>query len=255
MQSELPIFSKDGYAAVLRNALDKGFSFIRFNEMNTTTPGQKYCLMRHDIDISLKCALEMAEIENTYDVKATYFFMLRSPAYNLFSRYAFEVLSRIRELGHEIALHFDAAHPGVKKTEIIRCITQEADTISELTGVTIQTVSFHQPSGEILTGDLLVPGLINTYNKHQLGGWYYTSDSNRVWKEHNALSVFNSDYPKVQLLIHPIWWIYSDIGIDDAWNNALKDNFYIMQKQFLETERAYGYFRMINLENEGGNRK
>jgi hypothetical protein len=42
-----------------------------------------------------------------------------------------------------------------------------------------------------------------------------------------------------------------DVFIEDAWNSALKDNFYIMQKQFLETEGAYGYFRKISFENAG----
>jgi hypothetical protein len=249
MQSKLPVFSKNGYAAVLKSALNKGFSFIWFSEMNGVIKDSKYCLMRHDIDTSLKCALEMAELENVLGVRSTYFFMLRSPAYNLFSRYAFDVLNRIKELGHEIGLHFDAAHPTVINKDIKKAVLSETQILSNLIERTIHSVSFHQPSRIILEGDLLIPGLLNTYNKEQMKDWYYTSDSNRVWKQHNAFSVYKDpQHSKIQILIHPIWWMNEDVFIEDAWNSALKDNFYIMQKQFLETEGAYGPERIFLIE-------
>lgn len=191
----------------------------------------------------------MAEIENSFDIKATYFFMLRSPAYNLFSRNAFSVLNRIKELGHEIALHFDAAHPAILNNDIVSTIKAEADILSYLANDTVHSVSFHQPSARILEGNLFIPGLVNTYNKQQMKDWYYTSDSNRVWKAHNALSVFNvGTYDKIQILIHPIWWIYEHTAIEDAWDNAVLDNIYIMQQQFLDTEGAYGSRREYKIK-------
>ncbi len=245
-----PIFSHQGYTDVLTNAKDLHYQFIRFDERELIdTNNGRYCLMRHDIDTSLKCAFEMAQIEHSLGVKSTFFFMLRSPAYNLFSRYAFEVLNGVKEMGHEIALHFDAAHPAVHENTIVEHVKKEADILASLTGTPINTVSFHQPSPFILQGDLLIPGIVNTYNKNQMSGWYYCSDSNRVWKEHNAFSVFDVEkYDRIQILVHPIWWICEDKVIEDAWNHAIKDNFYIMQEQFLATEAAYGYKREILLK-------
>lgn len=250
MQQRLPVFSKQGYADVLANARSKGYAFTCFGEMNTLAAGNgKYCLMRHDVDTSLKCALEMAEIEQVQGIRATYFFMLRSPAYNLFGRYAFHVLNRIRAMGHEIALHFDAAHPVVAGKNLAEEVVSELTILSGLVGEKIHAVSFHQPSPSILKGDTLVPGVINTYHKEQMQGWYYTSDSNRIWKEHNALSVFDcQQYQRIQILVHPIWWICEEPVIEDAWDHAVTDNFYIMQQQFLDTEAAYGTARSFTVK-------
>lgn len=239
---QLPAFSPQGYSAILKHARAEGFSFITFSEKEKVKgSNKKWCLMRHDVDTSLKCALEMGEIEAEQGLRATYFLMLRSPAYNLFSRYAFNVINRLKELGHEIALHFDAAHPAAIDRNINDTVLEDVRTLSLLSNVEVKTVSFHQPSSDILKGDLKIESLINTYNKSQMEGWYYCSDSNRVWKEHNAISVFEEDrYSKVQILIHPIWWMYSDRLIEDAWDKAIVDNFRIMQQQFLDTEGAYG---------------
>jgi hypothetical protein len=248
MASQKPKFSREGYIEVLNHAISERFLFRTFNEKDEIVSDNKYCLMRHDIDTSLKCALEMAEIEYSKNIRATYFFMLRSPAYNLFSRYAYHVLHRIVGMGHEIALHFDAAHPTVEGRDLIHSVLEDVNTLSRLISSKVTTVSFHQPSKEILRGDLSIPGITNTYNKDQMSGWYYASDSNRIWKEHTALSVFSDNkYQKVQVLTHPIWWIYDDELIEDAWDKAIVDNFYIMQQQFLDTEGAYGPKRIFNL--------
>ncbi len=244
MQKRQPTFSKQGYTDVLTNAQLLGYRFIGFGDMHVANDDNKYCLMRHDVDTSLKCALEMSEIEYSLGIKATYFFMLRSPGYNLFGRYAYQVLSRIKEMGHEIALHFDAAHPAVDGKHLVKEVESELGILSRLSGQKIHAVSFHQPSPFILKGDTLIPGVVNTYNKEQMQEWYYTSDSNRVWKEHNALSVFDCmQYQRIQILVHPIWWICEEPIIEDAWDHAVTDNFYIMQQQFLDTEGAYGSAR------------
>ena len=243
MQTQLPIFSKAGYTNVLQNAQNNGYSFICFGEKDDLADDRKYCLMRHDIDTSLKCALEMAEIEFANNIRSTYFFMLRSPAYNLFGRYAHMVLDRIKNMGHEIALHFDAEHPAITGKELVTAVEAEVQTLSGLAEQAIHAVSFHQPSEKILKGDTNIPGIINTYHKEHMKGWHYTSDSNRVWKEYNALTVFENDFNKIQILVHPIWWMYDDKLVEDVWDKAVRDNFYIMQQQFFDTEGAYGVKR------------
>jgi hypothetical protein len=190
----------------------------------------------------------MAKLENSQEIVSTYFFMLRSPAYNLLGRYAFYVLSEIKKMGHEIALHFDGMHPSVLQKGLLNSVNHELNILSNLVEQEISTVSFHQPSLEILKGDTYIPSKINTYNKEQFRGWSYLSDSNRIWKEHNCISIFSDiGIRKIQMLIHPIWWIKDSPVIEDAWDRALEENFYIMQKQFIETERAFGPERKIQL--------
>jgi hypothetical protein len=248
MKNILPEFSTKGYLDVLRCGKDHDYQFILFKDKNKVIEESKYCLIRHDIDISLSCALEMAKLENSQEIVSTYFFMLRSPAYNLLGRYAFYVLNEIKKMGHEIALHFDGVHPAVLQKGLLQSIDHELNILSNLAEQEISSVSFHQPSVEILKGETYIPGKINTYNKEQFRGWNYLSDSNRIWKEHNGISVFaDTSIRKIQLLIHPIWWIKDNPVIEDAWDRALEENFYIMQKQFVETERAFGIERKIQL--------
>ena len=67
--------------------------------------------LRHDVDLSLAAAVQMAELEAARGVSATYFLMTRSVFYNLASREGERALARLRELGHRVGLH--AVHPHV----------------------------------------------------------------------------------------------------------------------------------------------
>jgi len=58
--------------------------------------------------------------------------------------------------------------------------------------------------------------------------------------------MFKKCYPKnLQILIHPMWWVYSDETTGEVWNKVIKSNFYESQNQLLETERAFGEKRNI----------
>ena len=61
------------------------------------------------MDFSPERALELATIEHEMGVKSTYFLLMHSPFYNLFEKQNFEMFCKIRELGHDLALHFDFA--------------------------------------------------------------------------------------------------------------------------------------------------
>jgi hypothetical protein len=244
------LFCPDGYLSVLRNAMSCEYAFVTYGEMAQCAgvPGRR-CLLRHDVDVSLVFALEMARLEASSGVRSTYFFMLRSPAYNLMTRHAHRVLAEIVSLGHEVGIHFDAEHPSVDRNNLAACVYQEVDVLSKLAGATIHAVSFHQPSPYILQGTVYIDGLINTYNAVQMQGWYYLSDSNRQWKTaDNAQTIFErTDLTRIQLLIHPMWWMCDEPDVGAVWDSAMVSNFEVMQRQFLETERAYGGRRSMFL--------
>ena len=50
--------------------------------------------LRHDVDISLKKALEMAEVEATRKLHSTYYILLSSPYYNALSPENLEKISK-----------------------------------------------------------------------------------------------------------------------------------------------------------------
>ena len=62
-------------------------------------------LLRHDVDLSLDAAVQLAELEHEEGAAATYFLMTESVFYNLASTEGEQVLERLRELGHRVGLH------------------------------------------------------------------------------------------------------------------------------------------------------
>lgn len=47
-------------------------------------------------------------------------------------------------------------------------------------------------------------------------------------------------YPKIQVLIHPIWWMACGNDTEEKFISAIKCNFEQEQEQVVNTERAYG---------------
>ena len=103
-------FSLDGYSELLSTFKERGYSFRGFEEIDTNcTQGHPFLVLRHDIDLSLRPALEIARIEHAQGVQATYFVLLCSPFYNVFSRSNAEIMLQIHRYGHQIATHIDLA--------------------------------------------------------------------------------------------------------------------------------------------------
>tara|TARA_B110000037_G_C16983305_1_gene449956 strand:+ start:48 stop:785 length:738 start_codon:yes stop_codon:yes gene_type:complete len=240
-------FSKDGYERLLKTALRNKYEFVFFNS-NSTNEFQ--CKLRHDVDVNIQLALEMAIIEASLGVQSTYFVMLRSPVYNLFSRENDRAIGKIFRLGHQIGLHYDEGfYPKTKSLQSL--VNAEAKIITANFEHDIEVVSFHQPSIEIISGKKTISNFKNTYSLADMNNFHYLSDSNKVWKE-NPLDCFeNKTYRKIQLLIHPIWWM-TDIekSTERLWSEALIKNFEVTQEQLLSTERAYGAKKTMILKSD-----
>src|SRR5438105_3391311 len=98
-------FDLDHYAELLEAARAGGFRWARFDH----PPAEHDLFLRHDVDLSLEGALDMARIEHDLDVHATYFLMTESVFYNLQSKAGERTIRQLRNWGHAIGLH--AIHP------------------------------------------------------------------------------------------------------------------------------------------------
>lgn len=245
-------FSQDSYESLLRALNSSGYRFLAFSEVASVSPADRVCLMRHDVDISMDFAVDMARTEYSQGVRATYFLMLRSPMYNLMSRHCLAAVRELLDFGHEIALHFDAGCPSEVGISIEDDIRFELDILSGLVGSSVCAFSLHQPTEEVIRQRIAISGVINTYHPDQLAGFKYISDSNRRWREENPYQLIAADVPRVQLLIHPIWWMCEAPHTSDCWNRAIERNFISEQKQLLETERAYGAERAVRVLSLSG---
>jgi hypothetical protein len=170
------------YRELLEAAHAGGYRFAYFDH----PPEAGELLLRHDVDLSLEAALQMAELEAEGDVVATYFLMTRSEFYNLDSPSGEAAIERLRSLGHRVGLH--ALWPQVDHD-------QRLDSV----------LAWHNPEPEYMREP--VEGLTNV----MAAPWadVYRSDSNQHWRQgcpHEELAA--GAFERLQLLTHPEIWVY-----------------------------------------------
>jgi hypothetical protein len=239
-------FTLNSYSTMLKVGLESGYKFKSFG-MARDASTDLICLLRHDVDADVSAALEMAKIEEALGVKSTYFFMTRSPIYNLMARGNHRAVKEILALGHWIGLHYDQGFDPMSGHTTEEWIEFEAAMIERMFGMKIEAVSFHQPGEAVLQGSVSTGKRINTYSKSHLPGFHYLSDSNRCWRNMHPTEEFaRKHFSRIQLLIHPMWWVYGEEKTTYAvWDKAVESNFVQAQKQFMATEGAYGGARKI----------
>lgn len=199
-------FSLEGYADLVRAFLAAGYRFVGFD----SEPAPKTVIMRHDIDFDLAQAARMADIERQLGVTATYFFLLRTEMYNLFSSSGTDHVRAIIAGGHEAGLHFDArAYADISAPSMRAAVHAEMEAIARWFGVDARYLSFHRPAPALLEdteGKLTAPyrhAYQSVYSRERM----YMSDSQGGWRYGHPLDsdAFKSGAP-MQILIHPVWW-------------------------------------------------
>ncbi len=184
----------------------KNYAFSGYSQYPQS---EKCVILRHDIDFSLRKALELARIENAKDVRATYFVLLSTNFYNVFSRGSYEMLMEVMDLGHSIGLHFDEKRYDIVDSKSLNLyINNEKHILEELLGESITAVSMHRPSKWILESNVKLEGIINTYSDCFFKDFKYLSDSRMLWRE-DVLGIIEKDqHDRLHILTHPFW--YSD---------------------------------------------
>ncbi|HLG07556.1 MAG TPA: hypothetical protein VI409_02670 [Gaiellaceae bacterium] len=172
------------YREILEAAHAGGYRFRSFGE----GPERGDLFLRHDIDLSLDAALQMAELESELEAPATYLLMAESVFYNLASSEGVAAIERLRELGHAVGLH--AVYPKVE-------LDDRFDPV----------VSWHNPKPEYMSAR--IPGATNVYAEPYFSPPTYRSDSNQHWRSgcpHEELR--GGGFPWLQVLVHPEIWVY-----------------------------------------------
>lgn len=165
-------------------------------------------ILRHDVDQSLSQAVKLAELEAEEGVRSTWFVLLRTEFYNVFSKAGTEALRHIRSLGHEIGLHFDEASyaPALGPDEVVQNIIKECGLLSALLETRVSTVSMHRPSKSTLEADFQIPGIVNSYGKTFFRNFKYLSDSRRRWREPVLDIIRSGEFDRLHILTHAFWY-------------------------------------------------
>jgi hypothetical protein len=202
-------FSYGYYASLLAACAER----YRLRPLRDFTPpaegAEPTIYIRHDIDLCLDAAVELAEREAAQGVSTTYMFIPTSPLYDIASSEGAAKLRRVQELGHEVAIHFDVATSGVDDPEdrelLLSRIDEQCAMISDVTGQAVPSVSFHRPLAIFLQGPDHLGDRVNAYSTTLMQ--FYRSDSGGRWRSGDPLPDFAAcTAPVAQLLTHPIWW-------------------------------------------------
>ena len=204
-------FSYSHYREILSKALKEDYSFVTFDQCKRL-PRTKQIVLRHDVDVSLDHAVKMAQIEHHMGIKSTYFLMLHSRFYNLLDEKSLELVQRFVELGHEIGYHYDLEILGRKPAKILPI---EVAFVSSIIGVPISVVALHNPTFQ---RQRFKSPKNDAYSDQFFRRLKYVSDSLQLWREGCLCHQLNR-HPRIQALIHPIWW--SNSG--KHWREILRD--------------------------------
>ena len=200
-------FTLCNYRRLVELSKKNGFEFISFTDKYIEN--RKEVLWRHDVEFEPDIALKMAMIENELGVKASYFFQLHSPYYNLFDEYYSKVFHKIKDLGHYCGLHFDCRYWGVSdEKQLDRFIALDCQYLESNLNININTFSFHNTTP--FTQRCLeykYGGLINVYSSYFKEKYNYCGDSLGYWRFDRLEDVLNDKNIKhLQVLTHDANW-------------------------------------------------
>lgn len=200
-------FTLANYERLVALAVEKGFKFISYTD--AFVPERKEILWRHDVEFEPDTALKMAEIEHRLGARATYFFQIHSPYYNIFDPHYTEVLHTIRALGHCVGLHFDSHYYGINdEAQLNKYIELDRAYFETVFGVKIDTFSFHNTTPFTQScQEYKYGGLINVYSSFFKEHYNYCGDSLGYWRFDRLEDVLNEEsIMHLQVLTHDANW-------------------------------------------------
>lgn len=220
------------YVDFIKKFVDKGYNFAKYGD-DSYVNGQ--VIFRHDIDVDLKKALEMAIIEEKIQIYTTYFVLVTSPLYNPLTKENRQIIKEIKNIGHSIGLHFNQTIYNKPTYKIF----EEVQILERIVGEQVKILSLHQSNDMSFiydqktdvreSKDVVNPkpfGIEITNSAKYSKMMKYFSDSNGIFKEDIFSSPEFKERKPLQVLTHPIWWMVEGTNFD-----VLKTLFEMKKKQ------------------------
>lgn len=205
------VTSYRAYRKLIRDLKTAGYRFLSFPQaFEAVEKDEPFVLMRHDIDFDLPLARAMAEVEAEEGIASTYFYMVRTEHYHVFSAEGSQEIRRTLDLGHHLGLHFDCASydADMLPTALAEACGREAEMLETWFGHQVEIVSYHRPDRRILTGDPAYSApRPHTYMPFFQERMQYVSDSQGLWRHgHPTDSPAFHERRPLHILVHPVWW-------------------------------------------------
>jgi len=202
--SDFSDFTVEAYRSMLVSLRDRGYTAAGLGDR----PSGRHVILRHDVDISLHRARDIAGVEAQEGFQSTYFLMPRGRYYSLTEPECFDLVQQISGLGHEIGLHFDTGTEQWSAEGLGAAISREQRFLERLVGQPIGSVSYHNPdmSNALQFNDDKIAWLHNAYSAALKRDYVYSSDSNGYWRFKPMPEVIAAGHDRLYLLTHPEWW-------------------------------------------------
>ena len=210
------MFNLASYQELLTKVKNLNYSFD-----NSNSKSQSKFYLRHDVDFDLLSVLPMAKVEHENDVMATYFVMMTNPIYSIMDSENIQAIHLLKELGHQVGLHFDSSKYG--KHEIKKALEFEVDVLEKILDVKIDAFSQHQPTLNKYF-QLELEDLQDINQSLSSNQYKYLSDSCMSPRE--DWGTFFGMQQNVQLLIHPEFWTLNCADLrefEEKYANLLVD--------------------------------
>ncbi|MCF8261095.1 MAG: hypothetical protein K9J12_09995 [Melioribacteraceae bacterium] len=100
-------FTKSTYKSFLGELQKRGYffasleSYLKNEHSKVFSSTHPNSIIRHDVDRLPQNSLKLAQIENSFGIKGTYYFRVVPESYDL------EIMQKIANLGHEIGYHYE----------------------------------------------------------------------------------------------------------------------------------------------------
>jgi hypothetical protein len=211
-------FSFAFYRHLIERAIEHGYRVTSFEHYDPAA--EQSLILRHDVDYTLDGVLEFAQIEHALGARASYLFRVHADEYNLFSCTAFSLVRAIRNLGHEIGLHFEAMNAGralnIDPTVLLK---REKAVLETILGYEVHTCSEHREISGVVHSTPLYHEQFDPYaagfkffamDPRYCSEMKYLSDSNAHWREGDP-TVHYGKHRRMQVLIHADWWFEDDL--------------------------------------------
>ncbi len=184
------------------------YKFVDFRKYKSN----KNIILRHDVDFSLKYALQIAELNTINKIKSHFFVLVDSPFYNLLEEENIKIINKINNLGHIIGLHYNPS---------LLNFRAQFEILKKVCPKTLKVFTIHKFGTN--KKNLKYRGFTNLYDERFFVKYF--ADSGGKFRFGSPIEDKEIIKEKVsfQLNLHPIWWFNKNLKQKEIFKYLIKE--------------------------------
>jgi hypothetical protein len=192
-------FSLHHYVETVSEYKKAGYKLIQVKDIHNLNDDDKYLLIRHDVDLSLKAAVALAVQEYINDIQSSYYILLYSPIYNALAPDNIAHIKQIAKYDHQIGLHVDSRYETSWTS-----ISNSMLVLGDIVGTKINSFVQHFINE---TPEVSFPAFTDGLRDVRKAGFKYLSESSMNWRE-GCFCEHVDKHKRLTVAIHPEWHIF-----------------------------------------------